>query len=103
MTTAATDANFAETISTGKPVLIDFWAAWCGPCKQIAPTIDAIAAERDDVTVVKVDIDQAPATAQQYDIRSVPTLVVLNADGTMSSRSGIAARAAIEKMIDEAA
>jgi thioredoxin 1 len=78
----ATDANFADAINTGKPTLIDFWATWCGPCRQIAPVIDAIAAENPEYNVVKVDIDEAPAIAQSYGVMSVPTLVILNADGT---------------------
>lgn len=92
----ATDADFAAAINTGKPTLIDFWATWCGPCKQIAPAIDAIAAENPDYTVVKVDIDQAPAAAQAYGVMSVPTLVVLAADGTpVSQTSGAKPKNAI--------
>lgn len=83
----ATDANFADLMNTGKPTLIDFWATWCGPCKQIAPHIDAIAAENPHYTVIKVDIDQAPALAQAYGVMSVPTLVVLNTDGTPASQT----------------
>lgn len=83
----ATDATFADAISTGQPTLIDFWAKWCGPCRQIAPAIEAIANENPQYTVVKVDIDEHPAIAQAYGVMSVPTLVVLNADGTPASQT----------------
>lgn len=83
----ATDADFAQKTNTGKPVLIDFWATWCGPCRQVAPIVDAIATEHPQYTVVKVDIDQAPALAQQFGVMSVPTLVVLNSDGSVSSQT----------------
>lgn len=93
----ATDATFAATINTGKPVLIDFHATWCGPCRQIAPHIDAIANDHPEYTIVKVNIDEAPATAQSYGVMSVPTLVVLNTDGTPLTQSGAKAKAAILK------
>lgn len=92
----ATDADFATAVATGKPVLVDFHATWCGPCRQIAPFVDAIAKENPEFTIVKVDIDQAPAIAQQFGVMSVPTLVVLNSDGTVSSQtSGAKPKAAL--------
>lgn len=83
----ATDTDFADAINTGKPVLIDFHATWCGPCRQVSPIVDAIAKDHPEYTVVKVDIDEAPTTAQHYGVMSVPTLVVLNSDGTVSSQT----------------
>lgn len=83
----ATDANFDAVVNTGKPTLIDFHATWCGPCRQIAPSIDAIAAEHPEYAIVKVDIDQAPAAAQRFGVMGVPTLTVLNSDGTLASQS----------------
>ena len=83
----ATDADFVAKTNTGKPVLIDFHATWCGPCRQVAPIVDAIAAEHPEYNIVKVDIDQAMSAAQQYGVMSVPTLVVLNSDGTPVSQT----------------
>lgn len=70
--------NFEQVaLNSEKPVLIDFYATWCGPCKMIAPHIEEIANTRDDVVVCKVDVDEAGAIANAYDIHSIPTLVLL--------------------------
>lgn len=73
-----TDANFdAEVINSDKPVLIDFWAVWCGPCKLIAPTVEEVAKEYDGkFKVGKMDIDNNPNVAMKYGIRSIPTLLI---------------------------
>ena len=83
-----TKENFDELIiNIGKPVLLDFWAPWCGPCKQIAPIIEAIAAERDDIIVGKVNIDENMELAQRYRVMSIPTLVVLNNGGEVTAKA----------------
>jgi thioredoxin 1 len=78
--------NFdAEVISNNKPVLVDFWAEWCGPCKALAPILDEIATEVGErAEIVKVNVDHAPALAQKYGIRGIPTLIYFK-DGKVQS------------------
>ena len=74
-----TKENFeAEVLQSDKPVLVDFFATWCGPCKMIAPTIDEVAAEREDVKVCKIDVDKDPELAIQFKVASIPTLMVFS-------------------------
>lgn len=69
--------NFAqEVLRSDKPVLVDFWAPWCGPCRMVAPIIEEIAAERNDIKVVKINVDEQMELASQYQIMSIPTLIV---------------------------
>jgi len=72
-----TDNNFqAEVLEADKPVLVDFWAPWCGPCRIIAPHLEELDNERDDLTVVKMNVDENPETAAKYGIMSIPTLIL---------------------------
>jgi thioredoxin 1 len=75
--------NFEEVIKTNDKVLVDFWATWCGPCKMIAPHIEKIAEERDDIAVGKVNVDDCPEIAIKYNIVSIPTLLIFK-DGALS-------------------
>ncbi len=72
-----TDSNFqAEVIESESPTLVDFWAPWCGPCRMVGPVLEEIAAERDDLTIVKLNVDDNQQTAAQYDVLSIPTMIL---------------------------
>ncbi len=75
-----------EVIKSDKPVLVDFWASWCGPCRMVGPIIEEIANERDDIKVVKVNVDEEPELAAEYQIMSIPTLMVFK-NGEIANKS----------------
>lgn len=75
-----------EVLQSDKPVLLDFFAVWCGPCKMIAPILDEIAEEREDIKVCKVNVDEEPELAAQYQVSSIPTLFVIK-DGKITNHS----------------
>lgn len=105
---AITHANDLETfendvLKSETPVIVDFWATWCGPCHMVAPELEALASERDDVKVVKVDVDLNPEVAGRYDIRGVPTIGLFRG-GEMVGRSvGAKPRRTIESELGLAA
>lgn len=82
-----TKNNFAEEVlNSDKPVLLDFWASWCGPCRMVSPIIDEIAGERADIKVGKINVDEQPELAAEFKVMSIPTLVVMK-DGKIVNQS----------------
>ena len=75
-----------EVLNSDKPVLLDFWASWCGPCRMVAPVLEEIAAERSDIKVGKINVDQEPELAAQFGVVSIPTLVVIK-DGRIVNQA----------------
>jgi thioredoxin 1 len=74
---AVTDDSFeTDVLKSDKPVLVDFWAAWCGPCRVVAPVLEEIASERDDLRIVKLDVDANQQTAANYEVLSIPTMIL---------------------------
>ena len=98
----ATDASFeADVLKSETPVVVDFWAEWCGPCRMIAPHLDAIASELGGkVTIAKVNIDENPEIASQVGIRSIPTLMVFKGGKHVNTKVGAGSKGDIQKWIE---
>ncbi len=92
--------NFVdEVLGSNLPVLIDFYADWCGPCKMLAPTLDELAEERDDLKICKVNVDVAPDVAQAFDVSVIPTLVAMKDGGVKAVKTGLCSKSEILQLL----
>lgn len=97
-------SNFkSDVLEAGKPVVVDFWAEWCGPCKMIAPSLEEISNEMDSVQIAKVNIDENPDLAAQYGVRSIPTLMLFKNGEHADTMIGAAAKSKLVDWIKQSA
>jgi len=95
-----TKDNFeSEVLQSSVPVLVDFWASWCGPCRMVSHLVDEIAEERDDIKVCKINVDEQPELAAAYQVMSIPTLMVFKDGQVVSQSTGAKPKAQILKML----
>jgi thioredoxin 1 len=104
MSKAVTDATFAtEVLQADKPVLVDFWAEWCGPCKKIAPVLEELAKQYEgQVEIVKLNTDENPNTTRDYGVMSIPTLTVFKGGAPVQSVIGAQPKSSLTKLIESA-
>lgn len=102
-TIKTTDADFTtEVLKSDMPVLVDFWAEWCGPCKAIGPALEEISDEMGDrVKIVKINIDENPATPQQFGVRGIPTMLIFNGGEIKAEKIGALPKSKLSEWIEE--
>lgn len=100
----ALDDDFAEVAEQAEvPVLVDMWATWCGPCRMVSPVLDQLAHERaGDIKLVRVDVDRAPRLSERFDVRSIPTLMILRAGGVVARQPGAVPAPQLRAWLDKA-
>ena len=103
-TKTVTDDSFSDDVlSSGTPVLVDFWATWCGPCKMVAPVLEEIASEKAGaLTVAKIDVDENPATARDFQVVSIPTMILFKAGVPAATKVGAAPKSQLKGWLEGA-
>ncbi len=96
-----TKNNFSEIKASEKTVLLDFYADWCGPCRMVGPIVEEIAAEREDITVGKINVDEEQELAMEFGVASIPTLVVMKGGNVVEQSAGARPKAQILAMLDK--